>query len=573
MNERMQAARSDDTLEIATPADVTAIRGDRRRSAVVPQDVFLSTAAPRPWDRRLAVAIVVVSIVGLTLAAPYASHRWPVAPSFIAAYEVAIVVSELITAILLISQFRQVLRVGVLIVGCGYLFNAVIGAVYALSFPEVFSATGLLGTSRQATPWLYVMWHGIFPVFVCAYALVHGSRWNEPLAQHRVGPAIMIGTAVAVGIATGCTLLTTWGIDLLPEVIRGNDYKRLVTSGIAPAAWAVSLVALALLWVRTRGRSVLDLWLIVVMTAWLLDIFLSSLISTVRYDLGWYGGRIYGLIAASAVLGALLFEANLLYGRLAHSLADAREKNAALEKQTSELHEKNVQLQAAVSELDAFSYSVSHDLRAPLRAIDGFSRIVLKQYGSILPEEPREYLQLVRDNTVQMGHLVDDLLAFARLSRQQLSKQRVPIRKIIENVLSDARQQAEGRSVSVSVGELPSLWGDPSLLKQVLVNLIDNAFKYTRMRAEAVIEVGSREIGGEQVVFVRDNGAGFDMRYADKLFGVFQRLHRAEDFEGTGVGLAIVQRIVHRHGGRVWAEAAVDQGATFYFTTGVPDHD
>jgi signal transduction histidine kinase len=573
MNERMQAARSDDALEIATPAEVTAVRGDRRRSAVVPQDVFLSTAAPRPWDRRLAAAIVVVSIVGLTLAAPYASHRWPVTPSFIAAYEVAIVVSELITTILLISQFRQVLRVGVLIVGCGYLFNAVIGAVYALSFPEVFSATGLLGTSRQATPWLYIMWHGIFPVFVCAYALVHGSQWNEPLAQHRVGPAIMIGTAVAVGIATGCTLLTTWGIDLLPELIRGNDYKRVVTSGVAPAAWAVSLVALALLWVRTRGRSVLDLWLIVVMTSWLLDIFLSSLISTVRYDLGWYGGRIYGLIAASAVLGALLFEANLLYGRLAHSLADAREKNAALEKQTSELNEKNVQLQAAVNELDAFSYSVSHDLRAPLRAIDGFSRIVLKQYGSILPEEPREYLQLVRDNTVQMGHLVDDLLAFARLSRQQLKKQRVPTSKIVENVLSDARQQAEGRSVSVSVGELPSLWGDPSLLKQVLVNLIDNAFKYTRMRVEAVIEVGSREIGGEQVVFVRDNGAGFDMRYADKLFGVFQRLHRAEDFEGTGVGLAIVQRIVHRHGGRVWAEAAVDQGATFYFTTGVPDHE
>ena len=384
------------------------------------------------------------------------------------------------------------------------------------------------------------------------------------------------------------------GIDLLPEVIRGNDYKRVVTSGIAPAAWSISLVALALLWVRTRGRSVLDLWLMVVMVAWLLDIFLSTLISTVRYDFGWYGGRIYGLMAASFVLGALLLEANLLYGRLACSLTDAREKNAALEKQTAELarlhenamrditerkrhegalHEKNVQLQAAVSELDAFSYSVSHDLRAPLRAIDGFSRILLKQYGSILPQEPREYLQLVRDNTVQMGHLVDDLLAFARLSRQQLSKQRVPTRKIVESVLSDARQQAEGRSVSVSVGELPSLWGDPPLLKQVFVNLIGNAFKYTRMRGEAVIEVGSREIGGEQVVFVRDNGAGFDMRYADKLFGVFQRLHRAEDFEGTGVGLAIVQRIVHRHGGRVWAEAAVDQGATFYFTTGVSDHD
>jgi PAS domain S-box-containing protein len=236
------------------------------------------------------------------------------------------------------------------------------------------------------------------------------------------------------------------------------------------------------------------------------------------------------------------------------------------------LQEKNMQLQAAVSELDAFSYSVSHDLRAPLRAIDGFSRILLDRYGQILSEEPREYLQLVRDSTVQMGHMVDDLLKFSRLGRQPLSKQAVPTATIIEKVLRDARQQAEGRSVSVSVGDMPPLWGDPPLLKQVFVNLIGNAFKYTRMRTEAVIDIGSREIGGEQVFFVRDNGAGFDMKYANKLFGVFQRLHRSEDFEGTGVGLAIVQRIIQRHGGRVWAEAAIDRGATFYFTTGVPDH-
>jgi PAS domain S-box-containing protein len=236
----------------------------------------------------------------------------------------------------------------------------------------------------------------------------------------------------------------------------------------------------------------------------------------------------------------------------------------------STLQEQNVQLQAAVDELNAFSYSVSHDLRAPLRAIDGFSRILLKQYGSTLSEEPREYLQLVRDNTVKMGILVDDLLAFSRLGRQPLNKQQVKTATIIEQVLRDARPLAEGRSVRVSVGETPPCWGDPALLKQVFVNLIDNAFKYTRIRTEAVIEIACREIGGEQVFFVRDNGAGFDMQYADKLFGVFQRLHRAEDFEGTGVGLAIVQRIVQRHGGRMWADAAVDNGATFYFTMGVP---
>jgi PAS domain S-box-containing protein len=236
------------------------------------------------------------------------------------------------------------------------------------------------------------------------------------------------------------------------------------------------------------------------------------------------------------------------------------------------LQEKNIQLQAAVDELDAFSYSVSHDLRAPLRAIEGFSRILLKECGPLLAEEPREYLQVVRDSTVQMGRLIDDLLTFAHLGRQPLSRRQVPTGAIIAQVVRELQRQTEGRTISVSVGDTPALWGDPALLKQVFVNLIGNAFKYTRMRAQAIIEIGARDIDGEQVFFVRDNGAGFDMQYADKLFGVFQRLHRAEDFEGNGVGLAIVQRIVRRHGGRVWAEAAVDRGATFFFTTGGRDH-
>jgi light-regulated signal transduction histidine kinase (bacteriophytochrome) len=220
-----------------------------------------------------------------------------------------------------------------------------------------------------------------------------------------------------------------------------------------------------------------------------------------------------------------------------------------------------------VNELDAFSYSVSHDLRAPLRAIDGFSRILLKEYAAQLSPEPREYLQLVQANTVQMGHLVDDLLKLSRLGRQPLSKQQVPIEPMIEQVLADARLAAKGRCVNVSVGPVPPVCGDAALLKQVFVNLIGNAFKYTRHRGDAEIEIGAREIAGEQVFFVRDNGAGFDMKYSGQLFKVFQRLHRSDEFEGTGVGLAIVQRIIQRHGGRVWADAAVDRGATFYFTT------
>ncbi|MGP0090663.1 MAG: sensor histidine kinase [Xanthobacteraceae bacterium] len=239
----------------------------------------------------------------------------------------------------------------------------------------------------------------------------------------------------------------------------------------------------------------------------------------------------------------------------------------------SALQEKNAQLQAAVHELEAFSYTISHDLRAPLRAIDGFAQILLDEYASILPAEPRDYLQLVRDNTAQMGHLVDDLLAFSRLSREKLNKQDVATESIVERILGEVRLAHQGRRVEVSVGRLPNCWGDPGLLRQVFVNLIDNAFKYTRQREVATVDIGSWDSGEEQVFFVRDNGVGFDMQYADKLFGVFQRLHRAEDFEGTGVGLAIVQRIIQRHGGRVWAEAAIDQGATFHFAIKGPTHD
>lgn len=171
-----------------------------------------------------------------------------------------------------------------------------------------------------------------------------------------------------------------------------------------------------------------------------------------------------------------------------------------------------------------------------------------------------------------MGRLVDDLLALARLGRQPLVARQVSTRVVVEQVLHEVRQQHEGRAVTVALGDLPEVEGDPGLLKQVFVNLVDNAFKYTRLKADARVDIGSGDVAGERVFFVRDNGVGFDTQYAGKLFGVFQRLHRAEDFEGTGVGLAIVQRIIQRHGGRIWAEAAVDQGATFSFTIGVPGH-
>jgi PAS domain S-box-containing protein len=232
-----------------------------------------------------------------------------------------------------------------------------------------------------------------------------------------------------------------------------------------------------------------------------------------------------------------------------------------------ELQKRVNEMEAANNELEAFSYSVSHDLRAPLRAMDGFSRILLEDHAPQLPIEVRGHLERVRGGAQQMGHLIDDLLSFSRLSRQPLQKQIVDPRDLVQQVLEGLRSEQDGRCLEVSLAELLPCRADPALLRQVFVNLLENAVKYTRRRAKAMIEVGCREdMPGESVYFIKDNGVGFDMRYAHKLFGVFQRLHRAEDYEGTGVGLATVQRIIHRHGGRVWAEAEVDRGATFYFT-------
>jgi light-regulated signal transduction histidine kinase (bacteriophytochrome) len=235
--------------------------------------------------------------------------------------------------------------------------------------------------------------------------------------------------------------------------------------------------------------------------------------------------------------------------------------------------ERTAQWEATNKELEAFAYSVSHDLRAPLRAIDGFSRILLEEHASQLPEEAHHYLDVVRSNAVQMGNLIDDLLAFSRLSRQPLSKRAVDLDDIVRQALSQLAVEREGRQVEVAIGQLPPSEADPALLKQVFVNLLSNALKYTKPRNPAKIEVGALMHGEAEtaladatVYYVRDNGVGFDMRYGEKLFGVFQRLHRAEEFEGTGVGLATVHRIISRHGGRIWADAAVDRGATFYFT-------
>jgi light-regulated signal transduction histidine kinase (bacteriophytochrome) len=354
-------------------------------------------------------------------------------------------------------------------------------------------------------------------------------------------------------------------------------YKRWILSyglGVAAVAAALGLALLADL----QGLKALEL-----------PLFLMAIGATV-----WYAGLGPGVVAV--VLSGMSFNffftmprysfyiepadrinfvVFVLFGLLIGWFASRRRRieqelrlaKEQLQRLNKDLERRAGELLAANKELEAFAYSTSHDLRAPLRHLAGYTELLQKHASAVLDPKSRRYVAMVLESAKKMGDLIDDLLAFSRIGRAEAQYTLVNLGELVREASREIKEETDGRNIVWKIGGLPSLQGDRSMLRVALVNLISNAVKFTRTRPQAEIEIGCvDDKADEVVVFVRDNGVGFDMQYVHKLFGVFQRLHLPEAFEGTGIGLATVQRIVARHGGRVWAESAVDAGATFYFS-------
>jgi signal transduction histidine kinase len=512
---------------------------------------FLSTLPVSREARLFTLAVVVVSAVIFLVALPFAKLPLAPVPAFIPFYESALATNDLITAVLLFGQFAILRAWALLALAVGYLFTAFLAVAHELSFPDAFSATGLLGAGPQTTAWLYMLWHAGFPLFVIAYALLKGRHVGSGSGHIRV--AILSSIVACLMLAGTLTLLVTAGKDSLPSLILGLSYTPTMNT-IVSGIWVLSLLAFIVLW-RRRPHSVLDLWLMVVMCAWIFDVALAAVFDAARFDLGWYAGRIYGLMASTFVLLVLLLENGMLYAGLVKAHASEQRGRRFVEKASADL-------QAANKELETFSYSVSHDLHSPLRAINGYAQMLAEDHSHLLDSEGNRMLGVIRDSGRRMVELIDDLLAFSRLGRQAINATNLDMAALAAEVWSEIR--ADPR-IEFKIVALPVTRGDRSLLKQVWVNLLSNAVKYSSKREKIVVEVTGSDDGKEAIYSVRDNGAGFDMRYYNKLFGVFQRLHDADEFPGTGVGLAIVQRIVTRHGGRIWADSTPGEGAVFSF--------
>jgi two-component system sensor histidine kinase/response regulator len=520
--------------------------------------VFLSTVPPSRRERQFAWAVALISFAIFLTIVPFAKVQLREEWAFIPSYQAALMVSDLFTAALIVAQFLFLRSRSLLVLAAGYLFSAATAAMHALSYPRVFAPEGVLSAGPQTTAWLYMAWHAGYPVAAIAYV------WLGKAPPVRApGRAIVVALLAVGALVYGITIATTIGHAFLPRIMNDDRYAPGLI-WVVGVVWALNLAALLALWFR-RPHSALDVWLMVVAWAWVLDMGLGAVLNAGRFDLGFYAGRIYGLLASSLVLVVLLVETGALYARSARSLAaENRTNRAQLEALQAELIHVS-----RLTELGQMVSALAHEVNQPLTAMGTYLRggRLLMQSGDTVRAE--DALDKAAEQVTRANNVIRRLRQFAKKS----DPERLPADagSMIRDAAALALIGPEGRAVRLQIRlerDTPRLLIDKVQIQQVLVNLIRNAAEAMQAgpRREILVRVGA-PVDGMVEVSVADTGPGLDPDVRDKLFQPFVTTKAA----GMGVGLSICRAIVESHGGRIWVTDGAEGGTTFHFTLPVSE--
>ena len=559
---------------------------------------LLITWPAGPVERRSAWVVVLLSLLFFAGVAPFAKQPLQPVWAFIPIYESALIVNDSITALLLFGQFRLSRSRAVLVLAAGYFFSALATVAHGLSFPGLFAPSGLLGAGPQSTAWLYMAWHGGFPLFVIGYALLRGSA-REALTRPIDSGHVIAGTCAAVAVAvTIFTLWATVGHDALPPIMVGNHYTPIML-GVVSTVGVLCVLAMAVLW-RRRLHAVLDLWLLVVMCAWLLDVALSAMLNAGRFDLGFYAGRVYGLLASSFVLAVLLLENGLLHARLTQAHAheqrrasDLQTLSERLESLNGQLGESNRQLQEQTRLKSEFLANMSHELRTPLNAVIGFSELLKDEMVGRLSDQQRSFATHIFQGGHHLLELINEILDLSKIEagKMDVTLDRVQLESLLADVLAMLATQANAKRIELKLdphGAVGELLADRRRLKQLVLNLVSNALKFTptggqvvlgaalvdRARAASALpgfrdgmrmSLPSTEHAQFVEISVSDTGIGIGQHDMRKLFTPFTQIANrlTQSAEGTGLGLVMVHRLAELHGGTVAVTSEEGRGTCF----------
>jgi signal transduction histidine kinase/CheY-like chemotaxis protein len=517
---------------------------------------FLGTAPAGPWDQRLAMGVATLSFVGFIAIAPFARTVLPPLPQFVPVYESALWVCDLATALLLLGQFYRSRSPSLLVLSAGYLMSTLIIPPHMMAFPGLFAPEGLLGGGGPTIAWLYVMWHTGFPLFVLVHSLVARVETRRGWTVKRPGWAIVGAVAAASAYVALALWVALEEARFLPLISVDGHYGRLLTSGVAPMMVAVAALALATIWLGRRG-SVLDVWLTAVMSAWICDTSLSSLLSSTRFDLAWYAGRVYTLMAGAFLFAVLLLDLSRLYGRLAEALRDAKAQNEALVRSREEL--TRAQRMEAIGQLTG---GIAHDFNNILTAVTGCLEMIARK-----PEDPTRVQRLSRNAAAAAdrgAQLVRQLLTFSR--RQNLNPQVLNPNDLLLEMATLARK-ALGETVvlKLDLGEaLDRVCVDAGEFQAAILNLVSNARDAMPGGGVATIRTRNHAAGRQGrayvAVSVDDTGEGMDAATLARVFEPF--FTTKEVGRGTGLGLSQVYGFAESAGGYVDIESAPGEGST-----------